>query len=218
MKKTFVLGILFVLPLVAYLFFASGVHNFAKLPVLHQKIGALENFRPLSHENVTFDGKITVLGFFGDKILDKQGNAFSLNQKIYNKNHKFKDFQFVIVAPYGNEDEAKGILEKLSVITDVSGWKFIFGTPEEIKRLFKSLNTPHKLDDRLATNHVYIIDKDRNLRGRDGNHEEDKTVVFGYDASSEADIINIMSDDVKVILAEYRLELKKYNVSRKNRK
>ncbi|MBT5596408.1 MAG: hypothetical protein HOJ63_04485, partial [Flavobacteriaceae bacterium] len=34
MKKYIVLTILFVLPLVVYLFFASGINHFAKLPVL----------------------------------------------------------------------------------------------------------------------------------------------------------------------------------------
>ena len=38
MKKAFVLIILFVFPIVAYLFFASGVHNFGKLPVLTENV------------------------------------------------------------------------------------------------------------------------------------------------------------------------------------
>ena len=47
------------------------------------------------------------------------------------------------------------------------------------------------------------------LRGRDDNDN------VGYDARSVADIHNNMVDDVKVILAEYRLALKKYNADRK---
>lgn len=34
---------------------------------------------------------------------------------------------------------------------------------------------------------------------------------MGYDATSVADLNNKMIDDVKVILAEYRLALKKYD-------
>ena len=33
-KKKIVLGVLFIFPLLVYLFFASGKNNFAKLPVL----------------------------------------------------------------------------------------------------------------------------------------------------------------------------------------
>ena len=55
----------------------------------------------------------------------------------------------------------------------------------------------------------FIIDKDGALRGRDDNEN------VGYDARSVADVHNNMVDDVKVILAEYRLALKKYNADRK---
>ena len=56
---------------------------------------------------------------------------------------------------------------------------------------------------------MFIIDKDGALRGRDDNEN------VGYDARSVADVHNNMVDDVKVILAEYRLALKKYNADRK---
>ncbi len=217
MKKFVVLGVLFVLPLVAYLFFASGVHNFAKLPVLNEAVGNLESFESLRDEDVVFKGKITILGFLGNGIIDKQGNAFNLNQKIYKKNRGFKDFQFVMVLPFGSENAAKTLLSELDNITDVSEWKFVFGTPERIKNLFKSLNTPHKLDANLASNFVFIIDKNNSLRGRDGKIGKEKDVVFGYDASSVADLTNTMDDDVKVVLAEYRLALKKYKADRKEK-
>jgi len=215
MKKFIVLGVLFVLPLVAYLFFASGVHNFAKLPVLTKSVGDLENFEPLTKEVVSFDNKITILGFLGKDIYHKQGNAFNLNQKIYKKNQGFQDFQFVMALPYGSEKAAKELLDELDDITDVSEWKFVFGTPETIKTLFNSLKTPYQLDDNLATQYVYIIDKNKGLRGRDGTLKEEDVKVYGYDASSVADLANVMDDDVKVILAEYRLALKKYKANRK---
>ncbi len=217
MKKFLVLGVLFVLPLVAYLFFASGVHNFAKLPVLNDTVGNLESFENLTGQNITFKSKITVLGFLGKKIYNKQGNAFNLNQKIYKKNHEFQDFQFVMVLPYGSEEASKELLSELDDITDVSEWKFMFGTPEQIKILFESLNVSHKLDDNLSTNYVYIIDKDGSLRGRDGTLKENEQKVDGYDASSVADLANVMNDDIKVILAEYRLALKKYKADRKEK-
>ncbi|EZH74394.1 membrane protein [Aquimarina atlantica] len=217
MKKFLVLGVLFVLPLVAYLFFASGVHNFAKLPVLNESIGNLKSFEPLTEKEVSFPNKITVLGFLGKDIHNKQGNAFNLNQKIYKKNYGFRDFQFVMVLPYGSENAAKELLDELDNITDVSEWNFVFGTPESIKTLFKSLKTPHQLDDNLATQYVYIVDKNGGLRGRDGSVKEDESMVYGYDASSVADLSNVMSDDVKVILAEYRLALKKYKADRKEK-
>ena len=74
--------------------------------------------------------------------------------------------------------------------------------------MFSSLNLPYDLDQTLSTPYVFIIDKNGDLRGRDDNK------MLRYDARSVADINNNMVDDVKVILAEYRLALKKYNTER----
>ncbi|MBT4062745.1 MAG: hypothetical protein HOE70_01770, partial [Flavobacteriaceae bacterium] len=90
MKKYIVLTILFVLPLVVYLFFASGINHFAKLPVLTNDVYDISKI-----SNTTFINKITILGFFGKNIKDKHGDALNLNQKIYKRFYKFNDFQFV---------------------------------------------------------------------------------------------------------------------------
>ena len=67
------------------------------------------------------------------------------------------------------------------------------------------------LDSNISTPYVFIIDKERGLRGRDD--DEDEGVMYGFDSSNIAEINNKMSDDVKVLLAEYRRALKKYNTS-----
>jgi hypothetical protein len=77
---------------------------------------------------------------------------------------------------------------------------------------FSSLKTPLELNGVGSTPFVFIIDKDANLRGR--NDDEDQGTVFGFDARSVAQINKKMIDDVKVILAEYRLALKIYNTER----
>jgi len=51
------------------------------------------------------------------------------------------------------------------------------------------------------------------LRGRDD--DEDAGVLYGFKAQDIAEVNNKMSDDVKVLLAEYRLALKKYKADRK---
>ena len=54
---------------------------------------------------------------------------------------------------------------------------------------------------------MFIIDRYLNLRGRDD--DEDIGKLYGFNAESVAEINNKMVDDVKIILAEYRLALKK---------
>ncbi|MFS4418378.1 hypothetical protein [Maribacter sp. 2307ULW6-5] len=208
MKKTFVLLVLFVLPIVAYLFFASGVNNFGKLPVLTTDIPEL-NF---SGRSVRLQDKITVLGFLGHGVDQKKGNAFNLNQKIYKRFHEFKDFQFVMLVPEGTETAVSELKEELSALADIGKWQFVHATDGEIKTVFESLETDLELQADLGTPYVFIIDKDRNLRGRD--KDEDEGTKYGFNATSVADLNNKMEDDVKIILAEYRLALKKNNANR----
>ncbi len=213
MKKKAVLIILFILPLVVYLFFATGVNSFIKLPVVTPKIPDVsQNWKSLNGEKVSLNHKITILGFSGENILDNRGNFFLLNQKIYNRNKEFKDFQIVFVAPDGTQDDVKHILERLGKLTDTKGYHFVFAKPEEIEAYFNNLKLLGKLNDKFGSSNVYIIDKERNLRGRKGKSVQGKPEYReGYNVQSSAELHNEMTDDVKIILAEYRLALKKNN-------
>lgn len=210
MKKSIVLFVLFVLPIVAYLFFATGVNSFMFLPTVTPAVPDLGHWKSLKGEQVTLNDKITILGFSGNDILRNKGNYFNLNQKIYNKNKDFKDFQFVMVAPVGTESEVKQVLRSLDDLTDTSKWFFVFASPAEIQQFYDKLRLRGQLDSHYGTNNVFIIDKKRNLRGRKDKDEYKE----GYNASSPSDLYNEMTDDVKVILAEYRLALKRNNAKR----
>ena len=208
MKKTFVLIVLFIFPLVAYLFFASGVNNFGKLPILTENVPEPLEF---SGNNQLTD-KITILGFLGNAIHQKKGNAFNLNQKIYKRFSEFNDFQMLMIVPNGLEDEVETLKDELGALSEVDKWNFAFGDENNIRTFFQSLGTDLKLGEDLSSPYVFIIDKDRNLRGR--NDDEDDGVKFGFNTTSVAELNNKMEDDVKIILAEYRLALKKNNANR----
>jgi hypothetical protein len=208
MKKVLVLVVLFILPLVAYLFFASGVNNFGRLPILTEKVTDVSS---LSSEH-TFKDKITILGFLGSDIEYVKGNAFNLNQKIYKRFYEFNDFQMIMIVPYGAEEKIEELKEELGQLADTKKWNFVFADSSQIETLFKGLKTNLSLDKNLANPNVFIIDKDKNLRGRDDDEEEE--VKYGFNTISVADLNNKMEDDVKVILAEYRLALKKNNANR----
>ena len=204
MRKYIVLTILFVLPLVVYLFFASGINHFAQLPVLKNNITDVSDYSQESFKN-----KITILGFFGSNVQDKHGDALNLNQKIYKRFYQFKDFQFLMIQPIGTDSLVLNLKNDLrrGTDTDLINWKFISLGKEELNSVFNSLNTNISLDSNFGTPYVFIIDRDSNLRGRD----DDDGIKYGYDSRSVADINNNMLDDVKVILAEYRMALKKNN-------
>lgn len=210
-KKYAVLSVLFIFPIVIYLFFASGKNNFALLPTLTPDVDELSQWETLNGEPVQLDRRITVLGFWGEDLINKKGDALNLNQKIYKRFYQFKDFQFVMVVKNGRQTQVNELKNELKagVGTDLIKWRFVFGSDDEIAALFESLDTPLSLTEKNSLPYVFIIDKERNLRGRDD--DEKVGTLFGYNAQSVAEINNKMVDDIKVILAEYRRALKKYN-------
>tara|TARA_B100001248_G_scaffold258441_1_gene242577 strand:- start:171 stop:833 length:663 start_codon:yes stop_codon:yes gene_type:complete len=210
-KKYIVLFILFIFPIVIYLFFASGKNNFALLPVLTSVVDDVHQWETLTGKSAQFQDRITVLGFWGEDLSNKKGDALNLNQKIYKRFYQFKDFHFVMVVKQGYQAQVEELKEELKagVGTDLIKWRFVFGNDDQIASLFDSLKTPLKLSNKYSLPYVFIIDKELNLRGRDD--DEDGGTLYGFNAQSVAEINNKMVDDIKVILAEYRRAWKKYN-------
>ena len=204
MKKYFVLTILFVLPLVAYLFFASGINNFAQLPVLKKDVININTF-----SEKKFDGKISILIFLGDNIENKKGDILNLNQKIYKRFYKFNDFQFIAIGTKEIKMQVENLVAQLQsgTNTEMTKWFFLLQESKYSKNLFESLETDLKLDKFHGSPYVFIIDKKGFIRGRN----DSDGIKFGYDMRSVAELNNYMVDDVKIILAEYRLALKKNN-------
>jgi len=208
MKKNIVLFSLFILPIVAYLFFASGINTFSKLPTLTAKIPEFGNWTSLENEKMQMQGKITILSFGGTDVLKNRGNYFNLNEKIYQRYHEFNDLQFVVISPKGTEEDVRKIQKQLSDITDMTQWKFVFASTEEITSFYNQLHLKKdKLTANFGSNNVYIVDKDRNLRGR--KVKDAKEYKEGYSMFYVSELHNEMLDDFKIILYEYKAALKK---------
>jgi hypothetical protein len=207
-KKKVVLGVLFLLPIAIYMFFATGVNNFGKLPVLVENVKNVNSFKDLNGKPVTLENKITVLGFFGKTPLETKAYTYNLAHKIYKKNHEYKEFQFLILLPEEARNGAKILTAKISEIAPTKAWTYAFGTPEAIEEVFASLKSGYSLDTSLSSEYVFVIDKDTHLRGRNDDEDIPDGLVYGYNSADIGDINNRMSDDVKVVLAEYRRETK----------
>lgn len=208
LNKKLVLGILFIFPLLVYLFFASGKNNFAKLPILTRGIAEISSIDSLTA--LQLEDRITVLGYWGGSLASKKAEALNLNEKIYKRFYEFQDFQFVFLVNQEYDEEVNQLKKALKegVGTDLRKWNFISLSKEQMQQHFKTLKTPLELNAAGSTPYVFIIDKARNLRGRDDDEEEG--ILYGFDARSVAQINKKMIDDIKVILAEYRLALKIY--------
>ena len=207
-KKYLILGFLFFFPIFVYVFLSTGINNFAKLPILTKTVMDIENIDG-NVAKVSFKNKISVVAFWGGDVNNKKSEALNLNQKIYKRFNEFQDFQFVLLH---NKNDIVAIEDLKSdlvsgVGTDLKNWNFISTTQSNIKMIFDSFNTNIELDQSFSTPYVFIIDRDLGLRGRDD--DEDIGMLYGFNSQSVAEINNKMVDDVKIILAEYRLALKK---------
>ena len=208
LKKYLILGFLFFFPIFVYVFLSTGINNFAKLPVLTEVVMDIENIEGNS-ANVSFKNKISVVAFWGGDVNNKKSEALNLNQKIYKRFYEFQDFQFVLLHDKNDNEAIEDLKSDLvsGVGTDLKNWNFIPTTQSNIKMIFDSFKTNIDLDNSFSTPYVFIVDRNLSLRGRDD--DEDIGMLFGFNSQSVAEINNKMVDDVKIILAEYRLALKK---------
>lgn len=209
-RNTVILSILFFGPLLFYIFLLTGTNNFAKLPVLTAGVDDVKEFRSdTGSDSVSLDGNINILCFLGREPLMHKTNALNLNEKIYKHFYGFKGFQFIVVLPEGSEADAEQLKKELGATYDVSEWHFLFGSESQVRNLFESLQTNISLDGNLYTQNAFIIDREMNLRGRSEDDEMPDGMRYGYNAESISTVHQEMVDDVKVVVAEDRLALKK---------
>ena len=208
LKKYLILGFLFFFPIFVYVFLSTGINNFAKLPIITKTVMDIENIEG-NITNVSFKNKISIVAFWGGDVNNKKSEALNLNQKIYKRFYEFQDFQFVLLHDKNDNEAIEDLKSDLvsGVGTDLKNWYFIPTTQANIKMIFDSFKTNIELDNSFSTPFVFIIDRDLSLRGRDD--DEDIGMLYGFNSQSVAEINNKMVDDVKIILAEYRLALKK---------
>lgn len=182
-KKFTVLAILFILPLVAYLFFSSGVNNFGRLPVVEENVLAINKATDfITNEEIQLNDKINIFTFFGGDVATKSVFAFNLKEKIYDKNREFKDFQVVSFVLDTQEQKAQEFINEINKTSDAFAWKIIVLTEDELKKQYAVLNSKHQLDDQVSSAEAFIVDKKGNLRGR--LNDEDEGIKKSYNTKS----------------------------------
>ena len=214
MKKKLVLVSLFVLPIVAYLFFASGVYNFANLPLVTEKVEDVSRYASQEYKVVqtaevplTLNNHITLVGYLGDNLMQNEGYTANLNLMIFKYFERYDDFQMVLFVNKGSEEMVEALKTELARIFDTSKMRFVVATKEQTAAHFKSLDTGLSMMSDGGHPNVFLIDKALSLRS---GHEDKKANAYGYDFTQAVEM-GYLKDDIKILLAEYRLALKKNN-------
>ncbi len=220
MKKKLILGILFLLPVTIVLVLLFTKHNYTPLPIIKTKVPEIVNYKSLEKKDtIQFESKITILGFLGGNVKDREINVLNLNQKIYKRFSGFKHFQIVMLVTPGQEEEIKSLKYEISRFADeLKSWNFVEVEEEELVRIFEGLESPLRLDGYLSSDFVYIIDKDRNLRGRFDDRSKvelrentEPYMLYGYNTIIISELSGKMTDDIRILFEESRGASKKEN-------
>lgn len=212
-KKGAILFTLFIFPLAFFLLLSTGINNFNKLPVVTANVMNVTKIEPT--KTIQLKGKISIVCFLGYDVDKVKGSFFNLNQKIYKPFYGFKDFQIVAIYPKESQLQVDKLKSDLGDFTNMVKWNFVAMNDSQIDSIYQRLQTSYTLDPMKYSSRAFIIDKDLNLRGRDDDEDFEDGMLFGYNMQSVAELNNKMKDDVKVVLAEYRLALKKNKRNRK---
>ena len=94
-------------------------------------------------------------------------------------------------------------------------WFFATGSDEKIKEIYNSLRSDNKLDSSSYSSQVFIVDKQRNQRGRiddrnDKEIEKNTNLVglYSYNSVIVSEIKKKMNDDIRILFTEYRQKRK----------
>ena len=213
MKKKIILAVLFLLPVAIVLILLFTNHNYTPLPVIKENVTELRNYDSFEKRGkLQFEDKITILGFLGDDVTGKKINVLNLNQKIYKRFSGFKHFQLIMLVTSGQAREINDLKYEISRFADEQkSWNFLIVDERELKRIHNSLQVPLPLDEQLSSEYVFIIDKDKNLRGRfddrsdiELREEAEPYMLYGYNTTIISELAGKMTDDIRILFKEYR--------------
>jgi len=215
LKKPFVLTVLFFLPVLFLLFLYPSKHNYKTLDILKKDLPELTNFVDKNGDDLRLESHLTVLGFLGETPMDDAILALNLKELVYDKFRGFKRFQIVVLVPESAKAQVALLEKELNQYEFLEYWKFGFGSKEDVLAAYQELKISAVLDASLKTSDVFIIDKERNQRGRlddrDKNEIKRNSPIFGlssYDCLQVSVLKNKMSEDVRILFTEYRQKRK----------
>ena len=214
-RKWFILGILFLLPVIFLLFLYPSTHNYNALDIVNEDIVEIDFLNFIDNRKTNFEGNITILNFLGDKPMENITGALNLKELVYDKFKGFKKFQIISISSLNSEKSLKSVKRELLKSDELKYWFFATASDEKINKIYSSLRNQNELDSSNYTSEVYIIDKQMNQRGRiddrDNNQIENKIDPFGlysYNSVIVSEIKKKMNDDIRILFTEYRQKRK----------
>lgn len=214
-RKWIILGILFLLPVIFLLFLYPSTHNYNTLDIVNEDIKETDFLNFIDNRKTNFEGNITILNFLGDMPVENITGTLNLKELVYDKFKGFKKFQIISIASLNSEKSLDNVKKELLKSDELKYWFFATTTDEEINKIYSSLRSQKELDSSNYTSQVFIIDKQRNQRGRIDDRDDDQIEknidlfgLYSYNSIIVSEIKKKMNDDIRILFTEYRQKRK----------
>ena len=214
-RKWFILGILFLLPVIFLLFLYPSTHNYNTLDIVNENIVEIDSLDFLDNNQTTLKNNITILNFLGDNPIDNITSALNLKELVYDKFKGFKKFQIVSISSGDSSNFLYEVKKELLKSDELNYWYFATVDNVSLQKIYFSLRAESKLDSSNYTSQVFIIDKQKNQRGRIDDRDEDQVIktldligLYSYNSIKVSEIKSKMNDDIRILFTEYRQKRK----------
>ena len=214
-----VLGILFLLPVIFLLFLYPSTNNYNTLDIVKENIYELDSLNFVDNNVTTLENNITILNFLGDDPENKLTSVLNLKELVYDKFKGFKKFQIITISSKNSDGAIKKVKKKIIQSDELKYWFFASTSLKNYTNIFESLRSKDYLDSLNYTSQVFIVDKQKNQRGRIDDGDEDeikkdskKNGLYSYNSILVSEIKKKMNDDIRILFTEYRQKRKgKFN-------
>ena len=214
-RKWIILGILFLLPVIFLLFLYPSTHNYNTLDIVNEDIKETDLLNFIDNRKTNFEGNITILNFLGDMPVENITGTLNLKELVYDKFKGFKKFQIISIASLNSEKSLENVKKELLKSDELKYWFFATTSDKEINKIYSSLRSQKELDSSNYTSQVFIIDKQRNQRGRIDDRDDDQIEMnidlfglYSYNSIIVSEIKKKMNDDIRILFTEYRQKRK----------
>lgn len=214
-RKWFILGILFLLPVIFLLFLYPSTHNYNTLDIVNENIVEIDSLNFLDNNQTTLENNITILNFLGENPIDNITSALNLKELVYDKFKGFKKFQIVSISSGDSSNFLYEVKKELLKSDELNYWYFATVDNVSLQKIYFSLRAESKLDSFNYTSQVFIIDKQKNQRGRIDDRDEDQVIknldltgLYSYNSIKVSEIKSKMNDDIRILFTEYRQKRK----------
>ena len=214
-RKWLILGILFLLPVIFLLFLYPSTHNYNTLDIVNENIVEIDSLNFLDNNQTTLENNITILNFLGDNPIDNITSALNLKELVYDKFKGFKKFQIVSISSGDSSNFLYEVKKELLKSDELNYWYFATVDNESLQKIYFSLRAESELNSSNYTSQVFIIDKEKNQRGRIDNRDKDQVEnnldligLYSYNSIKVSEIKSKMNDDIRILFTEYRQKRK----------